>query len=70
LVEWRSKEPYGIDTQVLTSSFKTEKALTKDPVPVNVDAMLFWKITDLEKGCFGCRILSERDQSGLADSPS
>jgi regulator of protease activity HflC (stomatin/prohibitin superfamily) len=38
--------PYWIDTRVLTSSFKAEKTLTKDTVPVDVDAVLFWKIID------------------------
>ncbi len=38
--------PYWLDTRVLTSSFKAEKTLTKDTVPVDVDAVLFWQITD------------------------
>ena len=38
--------PYWIDTRVLTSSFKAEKTLTKDTVPVDVDAVLFWKVVD------------------------
>src|SRR5271165_3211978 len=37
---------YWIDVRVLTSSFKAEKTLTKDTVPVGVDAVLFWKVTD------------------------
>jgi regulator of protease activity HflC (stomatin/prohibitin superfamily) len=41
--------PYWIDTRVLTSSFKAEKTLTKDTVPVDVDAVLFWQIIDPEK---------------------
>ena len=41
--------PYWIDTRVLTSSFKAEKTLTKDNVPVDVDAVLFWKIIDPKK---------------------
>jgi regulator of protease activity HflC (stomatin/prohibitin superfamily) len=40
---------YWIDTRVLTSSFKAEKTLTKDTVPVDVDAVLFWKIIDPKK---------------------
>ena len=38
--------PYWIDTRVLTSAFKAEKTLTKDTVPVDVDAVLFWKVLD------------------------
>ena len=41
--------PYWIDIRVLTSSFKAEKTLTKDTVPVDVDAVLFWKIVDPKK---------------------
>ena len=38
--------PYWIDTRVITSSFMTERTLTKDTVPVNVDAVLFWKVVN------------------------
>ena len=41
--------PYWLDIRVLTSSFKAEKTLTKDTVPVDVDAVLFWKIVDPKK---------------------
>jgi regulator of protease activity HflC (stomatin/prohibitin superfamily) len=41
--------PFWIDTRVITSSFKAEKTLTKDTVPVNVDAVLFWKVLDPKK---------------------
>ena len=40
---------YWIDTRVLTTSFKAEKTLTKDTVPVDVVAVLFWKVLDPEK---------------------
>ncbi len=40
---------YWIDTRVMTSSFKAEKTLTKDTVPVDVDAVLFWKVVDPQK---------------------
>ncbi|MHB1230263.1 MAG: slipin family protein [Halothiobacillus sp.] len=38
--------PYWIDIRVITSSFKAEKTLTKDTVPVDVDAVLFWKVVN------------------------
>lgn len=38
--------PYWIDIRVITTSFSAEKTLTKDTVPVNVDAVLFWKVLD------------------------
>lgn len=45
--------PYWLDTRVLTSSFKAEKTLTKDTVPVDVDAVPFWKIVDPRKAALG-----------------
>jgi regulator of protease activity HflC (stomatin/prohibitin superfamily) len=41
--------PYWIDTRVITTGFKAEKTLTKDTVPVDVDAVLFWQVVDSEK---------------------
>jgi regulator of protease activity HflC (stomatin/prohibitin superfamily) len=38
--------PYWVDIRVITSSFKAEKTLTRDTVPVDVDAVLFWKVLD------------------------
>jgi regulator of protease activity HflC (stomatin/prohibitin superfamily) len=45
--------PYWIDTRVITSGFKAEKTLTKDTVPVDVDAVLFWKVIDPKKAALG-----------------
>ncbi len=41
--------PYWIDIRVITTSFRAEKTLTKDSVPVSVDAVLFWKVLDPTK---------------------
>lgn len=41
--------PYWIDVRVITSAFKAEKTLTRDTVPVDVDAVLFWKVIDPKK---------------------
>lgn len=41
--------PYVIDLRVITTSFNAEQTLTKDTVPVNVDAVLFWQVFDVEK---------------------
>ena len=38
-----------IDTRVLSTSFKAEKTLTKDNVPVDVDAILFWQVKNVER---------------------
>ena len=38
-----------IDHRVMVTPFNAEKTLTKDTVPVDVDAVLFWVIWDAEK---------------------
>jgi regulator of protease activity HflC (stomatin/prohibitin superfamily) len=38
-----------IDQRVITTSFNAEQTLTKDTVPVNVDAVLFWVVWDAKK---------------------
>ena len=38
-----------IDHRVLVTPFSAEKTLTKDTVPVDVDAVLFWMVWDAEK---------------------
>ncbi|HEY8161178.1 MAG: slipin family protein [Methylocystis sp.] len=40
---------YWIDIRVITTAFKAEKTLTKDTVPVDVDAVLFWKVINPQK---------------------
>ncbi|MCQ8893026.1 MAG: slipin family protein [Methanolinea sp.] len=40
---------YWIDTRIITTSFTAEKTLTKDTVPVDVEAVLFWKVVDPER---------------------
>jgi len=38
-----------IDQRVMTTSFTAEKTLTRDTVPVDVDAVLFWVVWDAKK---------------------
>src|SRR5271169_3875663 len=38
-----------IDRRIQTTAFNAEQALTKDTVPVNVDAIIFWHVHDAEK---------------------
>jgi regulator of protease activity HflC (stomatin/prohibitin superfamily) len=38
-----------IDSRIQTTAFNAEQALTKDTVPVNVDAIIFWRVIDAEK---------------------
>jgi regulator of protease activity HflC (stomatin/prohibitin superfamily) len=41
--------PKWIDSRVMVTPFAAEKTLTKDTVPVDVDAVLFWVVWDAEK---------------------
>ena len=41
--------PAWIDHRVMVTPFTAEKTLTKDTVPVDVDAVLFWVVWDAEK---------------------
>jgi regulator of protease activity HflC (stomatin/prohibitin superfamily) len=41
--------PIWIDHRVMVTPFSAEKTLTKDTVPVDVDAVLFWMVWDAEK---------------------
>jgi regulator of protease activity HflC (stomatin/prohibitin superfamily) len=41
--------PNWIDHRVMVSPFAAQKTLTKDTVPVDVDAVLFWVVWDAEK---------------------
>jgi regulator of protease activity HflC (stomatin/prohibitin superfamily) len=38
-----------IDTRLRTTQFLAEQTLTKDTVPVDVDAIIFWMVTDVRR---------------------
>jgi len=38
-----------IDERIQTTAFNAEQALTRDTVPVNVDAIIFWNVHDAQK---------------------
>ncbi len=38
-----------VDQRIRTSEFSAEQALTRDTVPVNVDAIVFWMVHDAER---------------------
>jgi regulator of protease activity HflC (stomatin/prohibitin superfamily) len=40
---------YWIDLRTITTSFRAEKTLTRDTVPVDVEAVLFWRVRDPQK---------------------
>jgi hypothetical protein len=45
-----------VDHRVMVTPFTAERTLTKDSVPVNVDAVLFWVVWDAEKAGYRARI--------------
>ena len=53
-----------IDQRVQTSTFTAEQTLTKDTVPVDVDAVLFWIVWDAKKAAL--EVASYRDAIGWA----
>lgn len=46
IVDWIDKY---IDQRIRVTDFNAEKTLTKDTVPVNVDAVVYWTVWDVEK---------------------
>ena len=53
-----------VDQRVQTSTFTAEESLTKDTVPVDVDAVLFWVAWDAKKAAL--EVASYRDAIGWA----
>jgi regulator of protease activity HflC (stomatin/prohibitin superfamily) len=66
-----------VDTRIRTAQFVAEQTLTKDTVPVDVDAIIFWVVTDvrraaLEVANYGAAVAwaaqtSLREMIGAAD---
>ena len=44
-----------VDMRIRSTPFSAEKTLTKDTVPVNVDAVLFWLVTDAKRAILEVR---------------
>ncbi len=61
-----------IDQRVRVTDFKAEQALTKDTVPVNVDAVVYWLVWDAEKAALEVQDYQEAvaylAQTGLRDT--
>ena len=61
-----------IDQRVRVSSFKAEETLTKDTVPVNVDAVVYWTVWDVEKAALEVqdyeKAVTYIAQTGLRDT--
>lgn len=49
IIPFVDRIPNIVSMRVLTVSFRTEQTLTKDNVPVNVDAIMFFQAVDAEK---------------------
>ncbi len=64
IVPFLSRVAYWIDLRVITTAFNAEQTLTKDTVPVNVDAVLFWQVVDVEKAAL--EVKDYRDSISLA----
>ena len=60
-----------IDQRIRVTDFNAEKTLTKDTVPVNVDAVVYWTVWDVEKAALEVRryiqAVSFIAQTGLRD---
>jgi regulator of protease activity HflC (stomatin/prohibitin superfamily) len=60
-----------IDQRVMTTTFMAEQTLTKDTVPVNVDAVLFWVVWDAKKAALEVKnyqtAISWASQTALRD---
>jgi regulator of protease activity HflC (stomatin/prohibitin superfamily) len=64
IIPFLNSVPYVIDLRVITTSFKAEQTLTKDTVPVNVDAVLFWQVVNVEKAAL--EVKDYKDSISLA----
>jgi regulator of protease activity HflC (stomatin/prohibitin superfamily) len=49
IIPFIDRIPNIVSTRVQTTPFRTEQTLTKDNVPVNVDAIMFFQAVDVEK---------------------
>ncbi|HNX55551.1 MAG TPA: slipin family protein [Prolixibacteraceae bacterium] len=61
-----------IDQRVRVTDIKAEKTLTKDTVPVNVDAVVYWTVWDVEKAALEVQDYEKAvlniSQTGLRDT--
>lgn len=61
-----------IDQRVRVNAFKAEQTLTKDTVPVNVDAVVYWTVWDVEKAALEVqeyqKAIEHIAQTGLRDT--
>ncbi|HUS13499.1 MAG TPA: SPFH domain-containing protein [Chloroflexia bacterium] len=46
LLPFVERTPFTVDLRTVTSAFTAEQTLTRDNVPVNVDTIIYWRVTD------------------------
>jgi len=60
-----------VDQRIRVTEFKAEQTLTKDTVPVNVDAVVYWTVWDVEKAALEVQdyvtAISYIAQTGMRD---
>ena len=56
-----------IDTRLRTTQFVAEQTLTKDTVPVDVDAIIFWIVMDAQRAALEVVNYGEADRLGGAN---
>jgi regulator of protease activity HflC (stomatin/prohibitin superfamily) len=61
-----------VDQRIRVSAFKAEQTLSKDTVPVNVDAVVYWTVWDVEKAALEVqeyqKAIEQIAQTGLRDT--
>jgi regulator of protease activity HflC (stomatin/prohibitin superfamily) len=71
IVPFADKVSSWVDQRTITTSFAAEQTLTADTVPVNVDAVLFWMVHDVEKAALEvqdyAQAISWASQTALRD---
>jgi len=58
----------SIDQRIQTTGFNAERTLTRDTVPVNVDAIIFWQVHDTERAAL--EIANYREAIGQVSQTS
>ncbi len=63
--------PYWIDLRLIATAFRAEQTLTQDNVPVDVDAVCFWRVIDPERAALEVvnyfDVISWASQTALRD---
>lgn len=62
LIPFIDKSPIKVSLRLQTVSFRTEQTLTSDNVPVNVDAVMYFKAVDVEKVVLNVESYTEATQ--------